>query len=123
MAAEGKQSPQESVDALKRVTLEDVNRVAKQYLLQPSIDAVLKPTQSGEAAAAKGFGGSEKATNTPTKPVALPEWADAAVKSLRVPESHIASDGFEAAERDQADCSTGDCKSYCDGAGFDQVAD
>ena len=89
LAAEGRQSPQEAVDALKRVTLEDVNRVAKQYLEQPSIDAILKPTQSGEAAAAKGFGGSEKATSTPTKPVSLPDWADAAVKSLRIPKATL----------------------------------
>ena len=33
----------------------------------------------------KGFGGSEKATSTPTKPVALPDWAEASVKSLRIP--------------------------------------
>ncbi len=86
LAVEGRQSPQEDVLAIQRVTVDDVNRVAKAYLLQASaITATLKPTQSGEAAAAKGFGGSEKAVNTPTKPVTLPEWAEAAVKSLRVP--------------------------------------
>jgi zinc protease len=86
LAAEGRQSPQESVTAIQRVTVEDVNRAAKTYLsLQNAITATLKPTQSGEAAATKGFGGSEKAINAPTKPVALPEWAEVAVKSLRVP--------------------------------------
>ncbi len=87
LAGEGRQSPDENVDALKRVTVEDVNRVAKKYLQQQdAILATLKPAPSGEAAASKGFGGSEKATSTPTKPVALPEWAEAAVKSLRVPQ-------------------------------------
>jgi zinc protease len=86
LAVEGRESPQEDVDALKRVTLDDVNRVAKTYLqMDHAILTILKSTPSGEAAAAKGFGGSEKATATPTKPVALPEWAEAAVKSLRVP--------------------------------------
>ena len=86
LAAEGRESPQENVAAIQRVTVEDVNRAAKAYLsLQSAITATLKPTQSGEAAAAKGFGGSEKAVNTPTKPVALPEWAEVAVKSLQVP--------------------------------------
>jgi zinc protease len=86
LAAEGRESPQENVAAIQRVTVEDVNRIAKTYLLQQSaITATLKPTQSGEAAAAKGFGGSEKAVSTPTKPVTLPEWAEVAVKSLRVP--------------------------------------
>jgi zinc protease len=86
LASEGHESPDQDVQALKRVTVADVNRVAKQYLqLDRAIQTILKPVPSGEPAAAKGFGGSEKATSTPTKPVALPEWAEAAVKSLRVP--------------------------------------
>jgi len=90
LAAEGRQSPDEFVGEIKRVTVEDVNRVAKAYLLgQNSITAVLKPTPSGEAASTKGFGGSEAATTAPTKPVALPAWAEAAVKSLRVPDNRL----------------------------------
>jgi zinc protease len=85
VAAEGRQSPDEAIEALKRVTLADVNRVAKQYLQGTAIVATLKPAASGEAVASKGFGGSEKATATPTKPVALPVWAEGAVKSLRIP--------------------------------------
>lgn len=87
LAGEGRESPDENVEALKRVTVADVNRVAKKYLVEKNaILATLKPAPSGEAAASKGFGGSEKATSTPTKPVALPDWAEAAVKSLRVPQ-------------------------------------
>jgi zinc protease len=90
LAAEGRQSPDENVEAMKRVTVQDVNRVAKKYLLdQNAIVATLKPVPSGEAATAKGFGGSEAATSTPTKPVALPEWAEAAVKSLRIPQATL----------------------------------
>jgi zinc protease len=90
LAAEGRNSPDELVDQMKRVTVDDVNRVAKRYLLQQNaIVATLKPVPSGEAAAAKGFGGSEAATTVPTKPVALPEWAEAAVKSLRVPQARL----------------------------------
>ncbi|MBV9613450.1 MAG: insulinase family protein [Acidobacteriaceae bacterium] len=89
LAAEGRESPDEDVEAMKRVTVEDVNRVAKKYLLDTAIVATLKPVPSGEAAAAKGFGGTESATNTPTKPVALPEWAEAAVKSLRTPQATL----------------------------------
>src|SRR3954451_7646874 len=86
LAGEGRQSPAENVAAIQKVTVADVNRVAKTYLqFDQAISTVLKPTNSGEPAAAKGFGGSEKATSTPTKPVALPEWAEAAVKSLRIP--------------------------------------
>ena len=90
LAAEGRQSPKEDIDAIRRVTVEDVNRVARKYItLDSAIATVLKPTKAGEAAAAKGFGGSEKAVTPPTKPVALPEWAEAAVKSLRVPEPRL----------------------------------
>jgi len=90
LASEGRQSPEEDVEAIKRVTLDDVNRVAKKYLVdQQSILATLKPAPSGEAVSSKGFGGSEATTSAPTKPVALPDWAEAAVKSLRVPESNI----------------------------------
>ncbi len=90
LADEGRQSPDEDVDAIKRVKAEDVNRVAKKYLvLDHSITAILKPAASGEAVESKGFGGSEKTTSTPTKPVSLPDWAEEAVKSLRVPKSTI----------------------------------
>lgn len=90
LASEGRQSPDEDVEAMKRVTVEEVNRAAKKYLLeQNAIIATLKPVQSGEAASAKGFGGTETVTTAPTKPVALPDWAEAAVKSLRVPQATL----------------------------------
>jgi len=86
LAVEGKQSPDDIVEAIKRVTIADVNRVAKKYLLDTSVVGTLKPAASGEAVSSKGFGGSEKAMSSPTKPVELPAWAEASVKSLRVPE-------------------------------------
>jgi zinc protease len=90
LAEEGRQSPDEQVEAIKRVTVDDVNRVAKKYLSgQPHVVGILKPSASGEAVASKGFGGSEQTTSAPTKPVTLPDWAEAAVKSLRLPESGV----------------------------------
>lgn len=90
LAAEGKQSPDEDVEAIKAVTVDDVNRVAKKYLVQQSaITATLKPAPSGAPVESKGFGGAEQTTSAPTKPVALPEWAEAAVKSLRVPQETL----------------------------------
>ncbi|HUP05181.1 MAG TPA: insulinase family protein, partial [Bryobacteraceae bacterium] len=86
LAAEGRESPQEIVDAMKKVTPEDVNRVAKTYLkLDSAVVAVLKPSASGEPVSAKGFGGAESTTVAPTKPVPLPDWAEVSVKSLKVP--------------------------------------
>ncbi len=94
LTAEGRNSPDDDLQAIKNVTLADVNRVAKQYLVaNNSITATLKPSPSGEAVAAKGFGGSEKMTSAPTKPVVLPPWAAASLSQLKVPaDSVVASD-------------------------------
>ncbi len=88
LAGEGRQSPSDLVDAMKKVTVDDVNRVAKTYLnVQTAVVATLKPSKSGEAVAGKGFGGAEATTAAPTKPVTLPEWAEASVKRLKVPDA------------------------------------
>ncbi len=90
LAAEGRNSPEDDIQAIRTVTLADVNRVAKQYLVSSnSITATLKPSPSGEAVAAKGFGGEEKVTSAPTKPVVLPAWAMGALSQLKVPADYI----------------------------------
>jgi zinc protease len=89
LAGEGRQSPDEDVEAIRKVTLDDVNRVAKKYLGAAPIIATLKPAPTGKPVASKGFGGAETTTSAPTKPVALPEWAEAAVKSLRIPDERL----------------------------------
>jgi zinc protease len=86
LAAENRNSPEEDVEAIKRVTVEDVNRVAKKYLVeQNSVVGTLKPTPSPQPVSSQGFGGKEAATTTPTKPVTLPDWAETAVKTLEIP--------------------------------------
>ena len=86
LAAEGRTSPEEDVDAIRKVTVADVNRVAKQYLLNvPTITATLKPAPSGQPVSQSGFGGSEKPTSAPTKPVVLPDWAATQLEQLKVP--------------------------------------
>ncbi len=90
LAAEGRSSPEEDVEAIRRVTLADVNRVAKQYLVsQNSITATLRPVLSGQPVAAKGFGGAEALTSAPTKPVQLPVWAATSLAQLKVPANYI----------------------------------
>ena len=86
LAGEGRNSPSDIVEAMKKVTVDDVNRAAKKYLtVESSIVATLKPSANGEAVAGAGFGGAEVTTAAPTKPVILPVWAEASVKSLKVP--------------------------------------
>ena len=86
VAAEGRTSPEEDVDAIKKVTLADVNRVAREYLVDKNaVVGTLKPEKSGEAVASKGFGGAEKVTSAPTKPVVLPAWAQQELSKLEVP--------------------------------------
>ncbi len=90
LAAEGRASPDEDIEAIKRVTLADVNRVAKQYLDDHnSITATLKPMPTGSPVAEKGFGGAEQLTSAPAKPVQLPSWAAAALAKLKVPADYI----------------------------------
>lgn len=86
LGADRKNSPAEATEAIKRVTVADVNRVARQYLLRVStMTATLKPVASGAPTAGKGFGGGEKLTSTPTKEVALPDWAAKPLAELRLP--------------------------------------
>jgi zinc protease len=90
LAAEGRNSPDEDVEAIRKVTLADVNRVARQYLLNVNtITATLIPKPTGEPVAAKGFGGGEEVTSAPTKPVALPTWAASALEQIRVPQHTV----------------------------------
>ena len=87
LAAEGRNSPDDEVDAIRKVSVADVNRVARQYLVeQNSIVAVLAPKPSGEPVSSKGFGGGEQLTSAPTKPVTLPSWA-ASVQSIQAPQN------------------------------------
>lgn len=86
LAAEGRNSPDDDVEAMKRVTVDDVNRLAKTYLVdQGSITAQLKPSPSGEPVASNGFGGGEQLTSTPTKAVELPSWASSRLLALELP--------------------------------------
>lgn len=90
LAAEGRNSPEEDIDAIRKVTLADVNRVAKEYLLNAStVTATLKPVAAGGPVAEKGFGGGEQVTAAPTREVVLPEWAAGELNKLPTPENYI----------------------------------
>ena len=90
VAVEGRQSPDEDIEAIRRVTVADVNRVARQFLDQDhAITAILTPQASGKAISPKGFGGAESFTPTHREHVKLPSWAARAANRLEVPRSTL----------------------------------
>ena len=91
LAVEGRQSPDDDVEAMRRVTVDDVNRVARQYLDQAhAITAILTPQPSDKPISSKGYGGQESFAPSKTTKVKLPDWANKAVNSLQVPEATTA---------------------------------
>ncbi len=86
LAFQGLNSPDDIAKAYRAVTLEDVNRLARE-LLDPAhvITATLTPQQAGRPVMGAGFGGAENFASAPDKPVPLPDWANAALAQLNLP--------------------------------------
>ncbi|HTF91620.1 MAG TPA: pitrilysin family protein [Verrucomicrobiae bacterium] len=91
LAVEGRESIDDDIEAIKKVTTADVNRVAKKYLLNDSaVVVVMTPRDSGEASAGSGSrSGSESFAPSQTKPVPLPSWAKKDLAPLTVPTSSV----------------------------------
>ncbi len=86
LAFQGLDSPDALAAAYQAVTVEDVNRIARS-VFDPAhvVTAVLTPQESGKPVAGRGFGGAEAFAAPPDKPVALPDWAAAALTALHLP--------------------------------------
>jgi zinc protease len=90
LAIEGRQSPEEDVEALQQVSVEDVNRVARKYLdLNHPILAILTPEASGKPVTTKPYGGVESFAPKRTRSAKLPDWAEKALKRLSIPPSTV----------------------------------
>jgi len=90
VALEGRQSPEDDVRAIRKVTVADVNRVAREYLvLDHAISAVLTPQPSGKPVSTRSFGGTESFATAQTKGVKLPGWARHAVNEISIPASTL----------------------------------
>ena len=91
VALYGLHAPDDDLVRIKKVTVEEVNRVARKYLDMAHADtAILNPKGSGPAvASAGGYGGQENIALGEAKAVALPAWAEAALSRLAVPPSTI----------------------------------
>jgi zinc protease len=91
VAIYGLHAPDDDLVRIDKVTVADVNRVARQYLdLDHAVSAVMMPQGSGKPVISHaGFGGQENIALGEAAPTALPEWADAALKRLTVPHSTV----------------------------------
>jgi zinc protease len=90
IAVYGLDSPDDDLARIEKVTVGDVNRIARQYLdLDHAVVAVLTPQGADKPVAQKGFGGKESIALTPAKPTQLPDWAEKALAHLSVPPSTV----------------------------------
>jgi zinc protease len=92
VALYGLRSPDEDLERIEKVSVSDVNRVARKYLdLRHAVSAVMLPQGAGKPVAASGgFGGQESISLGEAHPTQLPDWARAALERLEVKPSSIA---------------------------------
>ena len=90
VAVEGRRSPEEDVQAIQRVTVDEVNRLARRYLdLDQAVVAILTPEPSGKPVTSKPPGGVESFAPRNVRAVELPDWAAKALGRLEVPQSTL----------------------------------
>jgi zinc protease len=91
VALYGLNSPEEDLERIEKVSVQDVNRVARKYLdLAHAVSAVMIPQGTGRPVAASGgFGGQESISLGEARPTQLPDWARAALERLEVKPSSI----------------------------------
>lgn len=90
IAVEGHKSPEDDIEAIKKVTVSDVDRVAREYLNNDTaIVAVLTPASSGKTIRAEGFGRKEALKTKKATGVNMPKWARKAGALPVIPISRI----------------------------------
>lgn len=86
VAIEGRQSPEDDIEAIQKVTADEVNQAARKYLERDkALVALLTPQPSGKPVSSKSFGSAESLAGNPSGPVALPSWAAQALTRLTIP--------------------------------------
>ena len=89
VALYGLASPEDDLTRIEKVTVADVNRVAHRYLdVDHAVSALMVPHGSGRPIkAGGGFGGPENIALGEATSTTLPDWAQAALQRLAVPDS------------------------------------
>ncbi|MGH6828291.1 MAG: M16 family metallopeptidase [Rhizomicrobium sp.] len=91
VALEGLASPDDELARIEKVSVADVNRVARKYLdLDDAVTVTLTPQSDTHAVAAENaFGGEETIALGDPQSGALPAWAETALTRLNVPQSTV----------------------------------
>lgn len=84
-------APSDDLARIEKVTVADVNRVARKYLdISHASTAILTPAGSGAPVMTSGgYGGEENISLGEATPTALPSWAESALSRLEVPPSTL----------------------------------
>jgi len=90
VAIEGRNSPEDDINAFRAVTVADVDRVAKKYLdFDHAISAILTPRPSNKPISGKTYGGGESLVSSATANVKLPAWAQSITEKLPIPSTAL----------------------------------
>jgi zinc protease len=90
LAVEGRNSPDDDIKAIGKVTIDDVNRVAREYLINDTaITGILEPGPSGKAISVPRIREKESFAPKQTKHVSLPHWAKKAASLPTLPASTV----------------------------------
>ena len=91
VALRGLPSPDAQLARIEKVTVQDVDRVARKYLdIDHAVSATMLPQSSGAPIASAGFGGQETISLPAEKPATLPAWANSLLNRLSVPPQTLA---------------------------------
>lgn len=90
LAVAGRESPDQDIEAIRKVTLDDVNRVARKYLVNDTVvSAIIEPKASGNAITSESTRGKESLAQKQPKRVELPSWAKRAASLPPMPTSFV----------------------------------
>jgi len=90
LALEGRESPNDDIEAIQRVTVQDVKRAARRLLNEESTSAILTPQPSGRPISSESFRKKPESLAATEKNVAVtfPAWAEK-VNRLAIPVSNV----------------------------------